>query len=103
MRNNHICHNQVTNFALQLYDAGGIYTLSAQPGSEISYNVIDKRGIAPYATNDRGFYIYLDEATDVYTIDGNWCPEAYFGDNKPGPDVVWKQNGPYVNHPNKNQ
>ena len=96
MRNNHIYGNTVRNFALQLYDAGGIYTLSAQPGSTITDNVIDLRGEAPYATNDRGFYIYLDEATDGYTIDGNWCPEAYFGDNKPGPSVVWKENGPNV-------
>ena len=96
MRNNHIYGNIVRNFALQLYDAGGIYTLSAQPGSTITDNVIDLRGEAPYATNDRGFYIYLDEATDGYTIDGNWCPVAYFGDNKPGPSVVWKENGPNV-------
>ena len=96
MRNNHIYGNIVQNFALQLYDAGGIYTLSTQPGSTITDNVIDLRGEAPYATNDRGFYIYLDEATDGYTIDGNWCPEAYFGDNKPGPSVVWKENGPNV-------
>ena len=102
MRNNHIYGNTVRNFALQLYDAGGIYTLSAQPGSTITNNVIDLRGEAPYATNDRGFYIYLDEATDGYTIDGNWCSEAYFGDNKPGPSVVWKENGPNVK-PMKNR
>ena len=96
MRNNRIHHNKVSNFALQLYDAGGIYTLSSQPGSEITNNIIEGLGEAPYATNDRGFYIYLDEATDGYTIDGNHCPEKRFGDNKPGPSVIWGTNGPDV-------
>jgi hypothetical protein len=96
MRNNHIKGNYVHQFAKQLYDAGGIYTLSNQPNSSIEDNVIDSLGAAPYATNDRGFYIYLDEATDGYTISNNWCPKEKFGDNKPGPKVVWKENGPKV-------
>ena len=73
-----------------LYDAGGIYTLSNQPESQITNNTIKALGEAPYATNDRGFYIYLDEATDGYTISGNKCDAPKFGDNKPGPKVVWK-------------
>ena len=94
MRNNRITGNYVHDFARQLYDAGGIYTLSNQPGSEISCNVIEGLGEAPYATNDRGFYIYLDEATDGYTIRDNRCPEERFGTNKPGPAVRWSGNGP---------
>ena len=31
---------------------------------------------APYATNDRAFYIYFDEATDGYTVENNWCPSS---------------------------
>ena len=93
MRNNRICGNYVHDFARQLYDAGGIYTLSNQPGSVISDNVIEDLGRAPYATNDRGFYIYLDEATDGYTIRDNHCPEERFGTNKPGPSVHWLRNG----------
>ena len=94
MRNNRIVGNRVHDFARQLYDAGGIYTLSNQPGSEIAGNVIENLGAAPYATNDRGFYIYLDEATDGYTIRDNRCPEERFGTNKPGPAVRWLRNGP---------
>jgi len=90
MRDNHIDSNYVHHFARQLYDAGGIYTLSNQPGSTIKGNRIDSIGPAPYATNDRGFYIYLDEATDGYTISGNRCTEEKYGDNKPGPDVRWE-------------
>lgn len=93
MRNNKIVRNRVHDFVRQLYDAGGIYTLSNQPNSEIAYNRIDSLGAAPYATNDRGFYIYLDEATDGYSIHDNWCPTEKFGDNKPGPKVTWKNNG----------
>lgn len=32
-------------------------------------NRIEHLEEAPYATNDRAFYIYLDEATDGYTIE----------------------------------
>ena len=101
MRNNRICGNYVHDFALQLYDAGGIYTLSNQPNSEISDNIIENLGEAPYATNDRGFYIYLDEATDGYTIRNNRCPESRFGTNKPGPAVIWLNNGPAATPSNK--
>ena len=51
---------------------------------------------APYATNDRAFYIYFDEATDGYTVENNWCPETRFDLNQPGPNNVWKTNGPTV-------
>jgi len=99
MKNNHIRKNHVSRFARRLYDAGGIYTLSYQPGSTIEDNVIDEIYPPKYATNLRGFYIYLDEATDGYTIRNNWCPEPLFGDNRPGPDVHWIDNGPKAQHP----
>ena len=94
MKNNHIRGNKVYRFAKMLYDAGGIYTLSYMPGSTIEDNIIDEIYPPKYATNLRGFYIYLDEATDGVTIRNNWCPEERFGDNRPGPDVHWINNGP---------
>ncbi len=94
MKNNHIRGNRVYCFAKMLYDAGGIYTLSSMPGSTIEDNYIYEIYPPKYATNLRGFYIYLDEATDGVTIRNNWCPEALFGDNRPGPDVHWVNNGP---------
>lgn len=94
MKNNHIRGNKVYRFAKMLYDAGGIYTLSYMPGSTIEDNIIDEIYPPKYATNLRGFYIYLDEATDGITIRNNWCPEERFGDNRPGPDVHWINNGP---------
>ena len=108
MRNNRIIGNSVSRYARQLYDAGGIYTLSNQPGSVISDNKISAPYPAPYATNSRGFRIYLDARTDGFTIENNRTGEAdpnaagrfinlrpirrdEIGDNNPGPHIIFKQ------------
>ena len=96
MCNNRIEANYVHHFARRLYDAGGLYTLSNQPGSVMRNNRIEHLIEAPYATNDRAFYIYLDEATDGYTMENNWCPSERFDSNRPGKKNVWKNNGPQV-------
>lgn len=96
MKNNRVHANYVHHFARQLYDAGGLYTLSAQPGSSMTNNRIEHLINAPYATNDRAFYIYFDEATSYYRVENNWCPEERFDSNTPGPGNVWKNNGPMV-------
>ena len=108
MEHNCIEGNNVSNYARQLYDAGGIYTLSNQPGSVISGNKISRPYPAPYATNDRAFCIYLDACTDGFTIENNYtgdiapgiagrpltnqrpirCDEI--GDNHPGPNMIIK-------------
>ena len=90
MENNVISRNHVSDYARQLYDAGGIYTLSNQPRSAISDNVISAPAKAPYATNDRAFAIYLDARTDGFTISGNTSDgrplkRDEIGDNQPGP------------------
>ena len=118
MKNNRIINNRVSDYARQLYDAGGIYTLSNQPGSEIRDNRVSQPYPAPYATNDRGFRIYLDARTDGFTIENNRTPTAdsavggssadsavggsptdslrpirrnEIGDNHPGPNIIFKQ------------
>lgn len=96
MSGNRIEANYVHHFARRLYDAGGLYTLSNQPGSVMRNNRIEHLTDAPYATNDRAFYIYFDEATNGYTVENNWCPSERFDSNRPGPDNVWKNNGPQV-------
>ena len=108
MENNRITDNNVRGYARELYDAGGIYTLSNQPGSIISGNMIGAPYPAPYATNDRGFRIYLDSRTDGFTIENNRTgddvPDAAggplrnlrpirrdeIGDNRPGPNIIFK-------------
>ena len=92
MKNNRIVDNKVSYYARQLYDAGGIYTLSNQPGSSICNNEISQPFPAPYATNDRGFTIYLDAHTDGFTITGNTTEgrlirREEIGDNQPGPNI----------------
>ncbi len=106
MENNHIVSNKVSNYARQLYDAGGIYTLSSQPNSSIRDNEITQPYPAPYATNDRGFCIYLDARTDGFTIENNKTTVVSgspagttlrlirrdeIGDNHPGPHLIFKQ------------
>ena len=103
MKNNRIEANYVHHFARRLYDAGGLYTLSNQPGSVMRNNRIEHLEEASYATNDRAFYIYLDEATDGYTIENNWCPTERFDSNRPGNRNVWKNNGPQVTESIKNK
>lgn len=96
MENNRITDNSIRGYARELYDAGGIYTLSNQPGSVISDNIIDAPYPAPYATNDRGFRIYLDARTDGFTIENNKTEGRLIrrdeiGDNHPGPNLIFKQ------------
>ncbi|MBR1548807.1 MAG: right-handed parallel beta-helix repeat-containing protein [Prevotella sp.] len=100
MEHNRIFGNRISDYARQLYDAGGIYTLSSQPGSEICDNQISQPYPAPYATNNRGFCIYLDARTDGFTIENNRTTAAAdtrlirrdeIGDNHPGPNIIFKQ------------
>lgn len=92
MHHNRILNNRVHDFARQLYDVGGIYTLSNQPHSVMSGNRIWDLHEAPYATNDRAFYIYFDEATDGYTVSDNWMPDKKrIGFNQPGKNLVIKE------------
>ena len=89
-QDNHIMRNKVDDYARQLYDSGGIYTLSLQMNSSICDNEIGAPGPAPYATNDRGFRIYLDARTDGFLIRGNTTEgravrRDEIGDNNPGP------------------
>ena len=108
MEHNRITDNTVKGYARQLYDAGGIYTLSDQPGSVISGNKITAPYPAPYATNDRGFRISLDARTDCFTIENNITGDNNpngggplinqrpirrdeIGDNHPGPNIIFKQ------------
>ena len=104
MEHNRIIYNKVSDYARQLYDAGGIYTLSNQPGSEIRDNEISQPYPAPYATNNRGFTIYLDARTDGFTIENNTTTVAgpsvadsrpirrdEIGDNHPGPNIIFKR------------
>lgn len=97
MRNNVINANYIHRYAKHMYDVAGIYTLSAQPGSSITNNVIDSIYKAPYAhLPNHWFYLYTDEGSSYFNIKNNWCPSQKFLANANGPGNVWENNGPMV-------
>lgn len=97
MRNNTIRANKIHHYGMHLYDVAAIYTLSAQPGSVISENVIDSIYKAPYAHDPHHwFYLYTDEGSSYFTIRDNWVPGEKFLQNANGPGNTWENNGPSV-------
>jgi hypothetical protein len=97
MRNNRIIGNKITHYAKHMYDVAGIYTLSAQPGTLISYNCVDSIYKAPYAHDpNHWFYLYTDEGSSYITVKDNWCPAEKFLQNANGPGNSWDNNGPMV-------
>ncbi len=97
MKNNYITGNYVHHYAKHMYDVGGIYTLSAQPGTFITDNRIDSIYHPPYAHDPHHwFYFYFDEGSSYITIKDNWCPEQKFMRNSNGPGNTWENNGPEV-------
>jgi hypothetical protein len=97
LRNNQITGNYVHHYAKHLFDVGGIYTLSAQPGTTITGNRIDSIDHPPYAHDpNHWFYFYFDEGSSYITIKDNWCPGEKFMRNANGPGNTWENNGPMV-------
>jgi hypothetical protein len=97
MRNNLIHANHIHHFAKQMYDVGGVYTLSAQPNTEISENSIHHLEKAPYAHDPKHFqYIYFDEGSSYIRAVNNWTEADKFFSNTPGPGNQWINNGPQV-------
>jgi hypothetical protein len=97
MANNRIIGNSVVRYAKHMFDVGGIYTLSAQPGTLIAENYIDSIYHPVYAHDPKHwFYFYFDEGSSYITIKDNWCPEEKFMRNSNGPGNTWENNGPMV-------
>ncbi|ACU04975.1 L-rhamnose mutarotase [Pedobacter heparinus] len=97
MRNNTIRANRIHHYGKYLYDVAGIYTLSAQPGSSITGNVIDSIYKAPYPHDpEHWFYLYTDEGSSYFTVKDNWTPANKYLQNANGPGNVWLNNGPGV-------
>jgi hypothetical protein len=97
MRNNQVYANKVHHYAKHMYDVGGLYTLSAMPGTVITENYIDDIYKAPYAHDPKHwFYYYLDEGSSYITIKNNWSPSEKVMRNSNGPGNTWENNGPQV-------
>ncbi len=97
MKNNRVFGNYIHHFAKNMYDVGGVYTLSAQPNSEIRDNRIEKLLKAPYAHIPNHYqYIYYDEGSSYIRSINNWTEQDKFFSNTPGPGNEWINNGPQV-------
>jgi hypothetical protein len=104
MRNNRIHANLVHHYAKHMYDVGGLYTLSAMPGSVISDNCVHTILKAPYAHDpEHFFYMYLDEGSAYITIKNNWTEKEKYMKNANGPGNTWENNGPMVADSIKNK
>jgi L-rhamnose mutarotase/Right handed beta helix region len=97
MKSNKVIANKITRYGRQLYDVAAIYTLSAQPGTEISENYIDSIYKARYAhIPSHWFYLYTDEGSSGITVKNNWTPSEKYLQNANGPGNFWANNGPTV-------
>jgi len=95
MRNNTIRQNLVHDFGKHNYSCGGIYTLSAQPGTTITENCIYGVPSIDYAHDTTDYRIYLDEASSYMVVKNNWTDKARFGFNQTGL-IQFENNGPQV-------
>lgn len=97
LRDNLVLANYVHDIGRRLGDLGGIYCLSAQPGTVIAENCIADIAPSPYVPDpNHWFYLYLDEGSSLITVRDNWCPAEKFLRNANGPGNVWTNNGPQV-------
>ncbi|MBI5425244.1 MAG: right-handed parallel beta-helix repeat-containing protein [Opitutae bacterium] len=97
MRNNRVHANLLQRIATRTADNAGIYTLSNQPGTIVSENVVDQIVMSPYVhDSEHWFYLYTDEGSTFITVRDNWCPAERFLQNATGPGNVWTNNGPQV-------
>jgi hypothetical protein len=104
LRNNKVNANHIHHFAKNMYDVGGIYTLSAQPNTEIRGNSIHHLEKAPYTHDPKHFqYIYFDENSSYIRAIDNWTEKDKFFSNNPGPGNEWTNNGPQVSDEIKNK
>jgi hypothetical protein len=104
MKNNRIHANLVHHYAKYMYDVGGLYTLSAMPGSVISENVVHTILKAPYPHDpNHFFYIYLDEGSSYIQLKDNWTEQEKYMKNSNGPGNTWENNGPKVADSIKNR
>jgi hypothetical protein len=94
---NLIFANHIHHVGQRLGDLGGIYILSAQPGTVVAENSVSDITPSPLVPDPQHwFYLYLDEGSSYVTVRDNWCPEEKFLKNANGPGNVWTNNGPQV-------
>jgi parallel beta-helix repeat protein len=104
MQHNTISKNKIQHYGKHNYDCSGIYTLSTQPNSFITENLVDSIFKSPYAhLPSHWFYLYTDEGSSYFTVRDNWTPSQKYLQNANGPGNVWINNGPQVSDTIKQQ
>ncbi len=94
MGGNRILRNEIHHVTTMLCDAGGIYTLSEQPGSMMRQNYIHDIALSRWADYST-WGIYLDEGTGGYLVTENIVEKAYDVNlHATGENKVW---GNFVN------
>jgi hypothetical protein len=97
LSNNLVRANRITRIATRMCDTAGVYTLSNQPGTVVTENMVDDITMSPYVDRpDHWFYLYTDEGTSHVTVSNNWTPSEKFLRNANGPGNTWQNNGPMV-------
>lgn len=97
MRNNRVIANRIHHYAKHMYDVAGIYTLSAQPKTEIRENCISDIYKPSYVHDpNHWFYLYTDEGSSGIEVKDNWCEGEKFLQNANGPGNTWENNGTMV-------
>ncbi len=97
MYGNEVYRNYIHHYARHEYDCAGIYTLSAQPKTFITENVVEKIYHPTYAHDpNHWFYLYCDEGSSFITVKDNWTEGEKFLQNANGPCNTWENNGPQV-------
>jgi GH141 insertion domain/Right handed beta helix region len=103
LRDNFIFANRIHRIGQRLGDLGGIYLLSAQPGTVVAENSISDMQPGPYVPDpNHWYYLYLDEGSSFITVRDNWCPSEKFLKNANGPGNLWTNNGPQISAEIKN-
>lgn len=93
-RDNRVHANRVTRYGRMLYDFGGIYHLSASPGTWITANAIGEVALNPYAEKPHWGHIYPDEGSSYLVVRDNWTATDQKLVNTKGYGLTWERNGP---------
>ena len=93
-RDNRIQANRITRFGRMLYDFGGIYHLSASPGTWITENAIGGVVLSPYAEKPHWGHIYPDEGSSYMVVRDNWTESEQKLINTKAYGLTWERNGP---------
>lgn len=97
MRDNRIHGNHIHHYGKNMYDTGGIYTLSPQPNTYITENFIHSIYRPGYVHDPNHWsYIYLDEGSSFMIVKDNWTEGLKYSTNSNGPGNTWENNGPSV-------